>query len=390
MKFNFKNRNITLNPVETHDEIELGLKPRRFQKQQYSASVKVKTHFTLSVPSKKGSKKIKISEKKGSSLSQNCSIIAKYRNDLDGHFKNLEYIQKEGKALDGGEPELYGSEESQEKYKNFAENKNWRIIISPQQNNIDLTALTKTFIEKLEFETGYKFTWIAANHYDTDNFHTHLLINGKDKNGRDVNFLPREKVSQLFRMYARDICTKMVGYRTQDDIEKDYEKMERKNYLTKLDKTLDPLINNNILSRSYLGSRRHVNLANRLKYLEEIGLCEYQKNIGTYKFKDNWKDELILLGKYNTYYDGYKYADCAPYKYYLHEPKKDGNITGKILKIYTMQKDSNNFAVVLKTKGGMVGYVPLNFYPEGCYTGDTIKIETKEKKMYINNYSRKK
>lgn len=388
MKFNFKNRNITLDIIETKDDIEIGLRPRRFQKNQRSQKIKVSSRLSIPKP-KKHPKKINTSfEKKNSRLSQNCSIIAKYRNDLDGHFRNLEYIQKEGKAIDGTKPELYGSEKDEEDYKNLATQKNWRIILSPQQNNIDLTALTKTFIEKLEFETGYKFTWIAANHYDTDNFHTHLLINGKDKNGRDVLFLPREKVSQLFRMYARDICTKMVGYRTESDIEKDYEKMERKNYFTKLDKSLEPLINNGILSRSYLTSKRQVNFANRLKYLEEIGLAEYQKNIGTYKIKDNWKNELMLLGKYNTYYDGYKYAECTPEKYSLHK-MEDGNVSGEIKKIYTMQKDSNNFAVVLKTDDGQGLYVPLNFYPEGCRNGDKIKIEMKNKKSYINNYSRK-
>lgn len=59
------------------------------------------------------------------------------------------------------------------------------------------------------------------------------------------------------------------------------------------------------------------------------------------------------------------------------------------MKIYTMQKDSNNFAVVLKTREGKGLYVPLNFYPEGCFTGDDIKIETRNKKTYINNFNRR-
>ena len=390
MKFNFKNRNITMNIIETHDDIDIGLKPRRFQKKQSSTAPK----GTLYIPKthgKKNNTKISITKaKKNSSLLQNCSIIAKYRSDKNGHFKNLEYIQKEGKALNGEKPELYGSEENEEEYKNKAVDKNWRIIISPQQNNIDLKTLTKSFIEKIEFETGYKFTWIAANHYDTDNFHTHLLINGIDKKGRDVKFLPREKVSQLFRQYAQTICTQMVGYRTPRDIDNDFNRMERKNYLTKLDKTLISFINNNRLNRGYLKSKRYVNLTNRLRYLEEIGLCEYKKEIGSYLFKDGWIEQLKLLGKYNTFYEGFKYADCSADKYFLHEPKKDGPVTGEIKKIFTMQKNSNNFAVVLKTKDDRGVYVPLTFYPENCYTGDIIKIETKNQKTYINNYNRKK
>ncbi len=387
MRLNFKN--IHLDVIETKEDVEFGVKPKKYQKQQYSKPVKLYMPKTSS----KGHHSTVKSHKSNSSitsLKQNCSVIAKYRNDKDGHFKNLEYIQREGKAIDGSKPELYGSEENEEQYKKQMTEKNWRIIISPQQNNIDLTALTKTFIEKLEFETGFKFTWIAANHYDTDNFHTHLLINGKDKYGRDVVFLPKEKVGQLFRKYTQDICTQMVGNRKQSDIENDYQKMETKNYYTKLDKTLFEYINNGILNRNYLRSRRQVNLMKRLKHLEELGLCEYKKELGTYIFNNNWKDELQLLGKYNTYYDGFKYADCSSENYSIHKPLEDGNIEGEIKKIYTMQKDSNNFAVVLKTKEGRGVYVPLNFYPEGCRNGDLIKIESKNKKTYINNYTRSK
>lgn len=389
MKFNFRNKNITLNSVEAHDDIQLGLRPRKYQKKQSSKSVNTKPKHFLSVPSKKTVKVKQHPSNNQSKVFQNTSVIAKYRNDKAGHMKNLEYIHKEGKSIDGGKPELYGSEINEDEYKKLAVEKNWRIIISPQQNNIDLKAMTETFIEKLEFETGYKFTWIAANHYDTDNFHTHLLINGKDKNGKDVLFLPREKVKQLFRMYTNKICTQMVGYRKESDIEKDYENMERKNYLTKLDKIILPLINNNILSRSYLTGKRQVNLNNRLKYLEEIGLCEFKKDIGTYIFKENWNDELITLGKYNTFYDGFKYAECGSDRYSLYKPEM-GTVSGQIKKIYTMQKNSNNFAVVIKTEDGKGFYIPLNFYPENCYTGDKIKIETKNKYTLINNYSRKK
>ena len=390
MKFNFKNKSITMNIVDTHDDIEIGLKPKKFQKKQHSTPIKSTLYFPKS-HSFSNKTKIKITKTKlKSSIMQNCSVISKYRNDKTGNLKNLEYIQKEGKALNGEKPELYGSEINEEEYKKKSVDKNWRIIISPQQNNIDLNTLTKSFIEKLEFETGYKFTWIAANHYDTDNFHTHLLINGIDKNGRDVRFLPREKVSQMFRQYAQTICTQMVGYRTPRDIDEDYNRMERKNYLTKLDKTLVPYITNNTLNRGYLKSKHYVNLTNRLKYLQEIGLCEYKKEIGTYTFKNGWIEQLRLLGKYNTFYEGFKYVDCTADKYSLHDPKKDGPVTGKIKKIFTMQKNSNNFAVVLETKEGRGVYVPLNFYPENCHDGDNIKIEVKNNRAYINNFNRKK
>ena len=39
MKFNFKNKSITMNIVDTHDDIEIGLKPKKFQKKQHQQQV---------------------------------------------------------------------------------------------------------------------------------------------------------------------------------------------------------------------------------------------------------------------------------------------------------------------------------------------------------------
>lgn len=389
MKFNFRNKNISLNPIQTHDEFQLGLKPKKFQKKQRSsAPSKLYSSKSFSHSAKPHNK----TKSNSTGISQSCSVITKYRIDKNAHFTNITYIEKEGKGIDGEKPDLYGSEINLDEYKKLVEPKHWRIILSPGSNNIPLKTFTKSFIEKLEEETGYKFTWIAANHYDTDNFHTHLIINGVDKNGRDVNFLPREKVKHLMRMFAQNICTDIIGYKTQNQIDKEYEKMQSKNYFTKLDKTLEEYLNQNTLTLSsdFKTSKRHKNLILRLEYLEKIGLCNFVKGSGTYHFKKDWKDTLKTLGKYNMFYDGKKYSGVTSDKYFLHEVKTNESIEGEIKKIYTMQKDSNNFAVVLKTPDGRGLYVPLNMYPKGCKEGDTIKIEIKNKRMYINNSNRKK
>lgn len=381
-------KTIRINTVNTHDDIEIGLKPKKFQRKQKSTNISsLYHHSSHSTKSHTGISRIST----GTGIKQDCTVIAKYRDTMKSHYRNLDYIQKEGKGKDGEKPEVYGSEENQEMYKSQMDDLSWRIILAPQSNSIDLHALTRTFIEKLEEETGYKFTWCAANHYDTDNWHTHILINGKDKNGKKVRFIPREKVKHLMRMYAQNICTDMIGERKASDIEKDYEKMETKNYYTKLDRTLDEYADEyGFLSRNYLSSKRQINLANRLQYLKKIGLAEYHKEKGTYSLKNGWKDELKILGKYNSFYDGKVYSGVPADKYSLYELKGNENIEGEIKKIYTMQKDSNNFAIVLKTKDGRGLYVPLNFYPEGCRTGDFVKISNNGKKTYINNYNRSK
>lgn len=294
------------------------------------------------------------------------------------HQKNLNYIHKEGKGIDGKEPETYGSD-SEEIYKENMDSTSWRIILSPDRQDIDLNKLAREFISKLERSTGYHFTWIAANHYDTPHHHTHILINGIDKNGRKVQFLPKEMVSQMMREHARNICTTIAGKRTQADTDKRITNCVAKNYFTILDRIIEKYVSSSTLSLSSFTNKYFESINKRLDYLRSLDLVTYDKNTRQFDFKKNWTEELQKLGKYNTFLEGYKYTqNCTPENYKIHDLKTDGEIEGEIVKKFIRQENSNNFALLLKCSGGRYRYVPLSFYPKDCQNGDLIKIELKK------------
>jgi len=317
-------------------------------------------------------------------IKQMCSVMAKYRISKDLHNKNLKYIQKEGKGQFGEKPELYGDVDTYEK--NMVE-KNWRIQISPDKANTDLTLLTKEYIKKLEQTTGYKFRWVASNHYDTAHPHTHILINGIDKQGRDVKF-QKEIIRVKMIDYARDICTTMHGYRTQSDMQRYYENCVDNNRYTQLDKIIEQKIENKTVElKSIINSAKGEILNRRLSYLETLNLCQFDSDNHEYKMKDNWKSELQMYGKYNSYLEGFKYSGVSIDKYNLHSIEKNGAIKGTVLKKFTMQNNSNDFALLIKTKEGNVKYVPLKFYST-VEKGDYVNIVNKDKKVYVNTFKR--
>ena len=320
---------------------------------------------------------------------QKCITRMSFRTSTKLHLKNLEYIQKEGKSMDGTKPVLYGSD-SEDYYRENMDEKNWRIIISPESNDVDLTLLTREFVNRLEKYSGYKFTWVAANHYDTNNHHTHLLINGIDKNGRDVNFLPKGSYPKICSNIAKELCTQMIGYKTNEQIKKEKEKSAVASRVTALDHKLERYISDNKMDKSYMNDRDAILLNTRLEYLKTLDLCSFDKNTRTFTFKNDWIEELKKLAKYNMYYDGFKYADCPRDKYTLHKVSENGEIEGKILHKYIRQKDSNNFALIIKKNDGSVGFVPLSFYPTDCRVGDEVKIVLKNQKTYINKLHHKK
>lgn len=365
---------------EKKKDIEIGLKVKNI-------SFTRKKDF-MKIPKRKSfSKKTSINlinplMPKNKIFLQECITKVSYRKTKDLHFKNLEYIQKEGKGLNGEKPELFGSD-SLEDYIQNMDDVSWRIILSPESSQVELNTLSKEFIKKLEEQTGYKLSWIASNHYDTAKHHTHILINGKDKNGKQVQFR-REMIKSLMREYSKKICTDMVGYKNLNDINRKLEEKVNINAFTQIDRLIEKHLKNGKINRNYLESDKAKIINDRLDYLIKLGLASYSKTEQKYSIKENWKEELIKYGKYNSYLEGFNYAMVTPEDYSLHDVRRDGPVKGKIIRKFIMQKDSNNFAVLIKKKNGKVNYVPLPYYPEDCHVNDEVEIKTENKKMYVN------
>jgi hypothetical protein len=117
---------------------------------------------------------------------QLCTLVAKYRRSKELNAKHLEYISREETGRDGADPELYGADP--EGYESRMAKLHFRFIISPGNQNVDLTELTEEFIKKTELRLGLKLDWVAANHYNTGKQHTHVLINGFDLRRKIVRF----------------------------------------------------------------------------------------------------------------------------------------------------------------------------------------------------------
>jgi hypothetical protein len=59
---------------------------------------------------------------------------------------------------------------------------------------------------------------MAAVHTDTGHPHAHLLINGKDKGGKEAHF-DKLFITQTIREMTRQLCTELIGKRTPEEIQ---------------------------------------------------------------------------------------------------------------------------------------------------------------------------
>jgi type IV secretory pathway VirD2 relaxase len=96
--------------------------------------------------------------------------------------------------------------------------RHFRIILSPENGPHlgDLKSYTRAVMERAESVLGGRLEWVAIDHHDTDNPHTHIVLRGRRANGRPL-ILPRDFVKAGLREIARDEATSRVGPRTRAD-----------------------------------------------------------------------------------------------------------------------------------------------------------------------------
>ena len=294
---------------------------------------------------------------------QKCVVKMQYSSSVVAHRAQLEhYLTREGTNIDGGQAQLYGS--NIEEYRENMSDRNFRIFLSPQSKKVDLKDLAQRFIIKLEYATGYKLHWQGANHYNTAHPHAHLLINGTDRAGKEVE-IPRDIVKTFMREYARDICTSQLGSRSLQEIALEKEKELTARRFTRLDEKI----------KESCGGTFKVNLSGianplqrerllaRVEALRKMKFCVYKD--GHYRLSPRWEEDLRANGRYNTFLKArseLKYSDAASLKVFSGS---GGQITGKVTKVYRTDEDaSDNHAVILEGVDGKAYFVPLFKTPE--------------------------
>lgn len=293
---------------------------------------------------------------------QRVTFKMSYSKSLAAHEKYIKYyMPQENKDYVEEKPILFGvSDEDYEKHKVPL---NFKCIISPEIQDINLETLVKSYIKRVEEHTGYKLCWKGCIHNDTNHRHAHVVINGEDLNGEEVFF--NKDTIQLMRLMYSNAATQMIGERTREQIEiakKNYVKAKR---WTELDENILKLVDENEVSRKNLLPE----IENRLAFLSELKLTEFDKEKDSWRISENYKEVLISAGRYNTFLE--EYANNPEDNLELYT---GGNIQGKVEKVITFDKDEAwNDAIIVRTNQSKV-YVPVWQLHKEDLQGKTISI----------------
>ena len=198
---------------------------------------------------------------------------------------HLRYIERDGVTADGSPAHAYGAELDAVDTQEFGsrcrgDRHQFRFIVSPEDGVeiADLKAFTRELMVHMERDLGTKLEWVAVDHWDTDNPHTHVVLRGKDSGNKDL-IIDRDYITQGMRGRAAEVAESWLGLRSEQEIEESLNREIDQERWTRIDRAIQAkLIEGVIDLRRRQGSldtqveRNH--MVGRLQHLQSMGLAE--------------------------------------------------------------------------------------------------------------------
>jgi type IV secretory pathway VirD2 relaxase len=220
--------------------------------------------------------------------------------------KHLRYIEREGVDRQGGPGHAYGPMTDAADLDAFKERSHddrhqFRFIVSPEdaEQLDDLRTYTRHLMSRIEADLGTRLEWVAVDHWNTDNPHTHVVLRGRDDTGKDL-IISRDYISEGMRHRASELATEWLGPRTELEIHQAAQREVDQERWTGLDRTLqceavDGLVRPETLAEPRLQRQRQM-LIGRLQRLQRMGLATEQQP-GTWAIHAEAEPTLRAMGE---------------------------------------------------------------------------------------------
>ncbi|MHC1481509.1 DUF3363 domain-containing protein [Frateuria aurantia] len=201
---------------------------------------------------------------------------------------HLRYIEREGVDRQGGPGHAYGPTTDAADLDVFKERgaddrHQFRFIVSPEdaEQLDDLRTYTRHLMARMEADLGTRLEWVAVDHWNTDNPHTHVVLRGKDDTGQDL-IISRDYIAEGMRRRASELATEWLGPRTELEMQQAMLREVEQERWTGLDRTLqreagdDGLVHIERFAEPRLQRQRQM-LIGRLQRLQRMDLATEQQ-----------------------------------------------------------------------------------------------------------------
>ena len=298
--------------------------------------------------------------------------------------KHLRYIERDGAGRDGEPGRAYGPQTDEADLDAFKERcaddrHHFRFIVSPEDGAEldDLRTYTRHLVNRMEADLGTPLDWVAVDHWNTDNPHTHLIVRGRDDTGKDL-IIAGDYIAHGFRHRAAELATEWLGPRTELEIQQTLGREMEQERWTSLDRTLqreagdDGRVQIEQFNAPAL-QRQRLLLIGRLQRLQRLGLAD-ETQPGSWAIHADAEKTLRALGERGDIIRTMQRAMSGqPRELAVFEPGDDGRtIVGRVAGKGLADELHDCGYLVIDGVDGKAHYVALNArdelanYPTGA------------------------
>ena len=298
--------------------------------------------------------------------------------------KHLRYIERDGAGRDGEPGRTYGPQTDEADLDAFKERcaddrHHFRFIVSPEDGAElhELRTYTRHLVNRMEADLGTRLDWVAVDHWNTDNPHTHLIVRGRDDTGKDL-IIASDYIAHGFRHRAAELATEWLGPRTELEIQQTMQREVEQERWTSLDRTLQREVDDAGRLRIERFNeprlqRQRLLLIGRLQRLQRLGLAD-EMQPGTWAVHADAEKTLRALDERGDIIRTMQRAMRGqPRELAVFEPSEDGRvIVGRVAAKGLDDELRDRGYLVIDGVDGKAHYVALNArdepanYPTGA------------------------
>ena len=294
--------------------------------------------------------------------------------DLGAARAHLKYIQRDGVTREGDAGQLYSADRDQADGASFLDRSQsdphqFRFIVSAEDSMRleELKPFVRDLMNQMERDLETQLDWVAVDHFNTGHPHTHIVIRGRDDQGKDL-VMARDYIGHGVRARAQGLITLELGPESELERTQKLRNEVAQERLTRLDRSLIARAKDSVLAlpADPAANREQTALRNgRLQTLERLGLAE-QRQKGVWQLDRSLDVKLRQLGdradKFKMMQRALQDAgiDRAASALALFEKKpRKTPLIGKIVGVGMIDEISDRTWVILDAVDGRVHYAEL-------------------------------
>lgn len=306
-----------------------------------------------------------------------------------GAVAHLRYLQRDGTTRAGARGSLYGPGDEAVDGKAFLERGSgdrhqFRFIVSPEDGveYDDLRGLTRRLMKRMADDLGTDLDWVAVDHFNTGHPHTHVIVRGKDADGRDLVIAPDYMTSGI-RQRAGELVDMDLGPRTDEEIARMAAREIEQERFTSIDRRLIAAIDaDGIVTPAHGNSIEQTARAGRLQTLGRMGLAVEEKR-GRWRLNAELETTLKAMGRrgdiINTMAHEMARHDRSRNSadYAIYDPQGDARepLVGRVLTTGLSDEHADRRYLIVEGTDGLAHHVDAGLLEQMPRHGAIVRVE---------------